>query len=239
MTPLLILPGAIGAVEGMGAATALLAKTRPVSRIDWREDDRLDPLLDRIAVAIGAEPADLLGQSYGGWIAQCFARRHPDKVCRLVLSHSFVLQPGDARYFRLGLRLMRAMPAPLLRGLLSMRVRRVLSPARARKPDTYQRQLAALRAALGSDRLTAILMAQQACMLDSLGPKMAALPSPPGLKMMIIDSDDDPILSASARAALRAEYPGAATHVFPGAGHVSAIVATDQYADVVGRFLDA
>jgi pimeloyl-ACP methyl ester carboxylesterase len=82
-------------------------------------------------------------------------------------------------------------------------------------------------------------MAQQACMLDSLSLEIAAVPSPPGLPMLIIDSDNDPILRASARAALRSEYPGANTHEFRGAGHVSAVVATDEYADVVRRFLDA
>ena len=57
-------------------------------------------------------------------------------------------------------------------------------------------------------------------------------------RVLIIESDNDPLIGARARAELRARYPGAAVHRFAGAGHISAMVETDAYLAAVSAFLD-
>lgn len=237
--PLVLLPGALGSLEGSDAVGDRLGADRRVVLIDYRAADRFAPLLARILAAADAPRFDLLGQSYGGWIAQCLAARHPEKVRRLVLSHSFALRPGDAWRFRLGSRLLAGFPKPLLRSLLLARAGKALAPVHALDPQLFERQLARLRAQLDSGLLLDILQAQQICMRESLEGQTAALDLPGGLPILIIESDNDPLLRASARRALRRRFPDALVHSFTSAGHVSALVEAERYARLVNAFLDA
>lgn len=237
--PLVLLPGALGSLEGSDAVGGRLGENRRVVSIDYIAADRFEPLLARILVAAAAPRFDLLGQSYGGWIAQCLAARHPESVRRLVLTHSFALEPRHAWRFRLGHRLLAGFPKGLLKPLLLARVRKALAPVRARNPALFGRQLAALRRELESGRLFDILLAQQICMAESLDGPAAALAPPVGLPVLIIESDDDPLLSASERRALRDKFSNSAVHCFAGAGHVSALVETERFAALVNGFLDA
>jgi pimeloyl-ACP methyl ester carboxylesterase len=66
-------------------------------------------------------------------------------------------------------------------------------------------------------------------------------PLPPmraNLPVLIIGSDNDPVIPASARRKLRASYPQAIVRSFPGAGHISAMAETDAYVQAVEAFLD-
>lgn len=235
-----MLPGALGRLEGTGAAAERLAEKRRVATIDYRPDDDLEMLLARIAAAAseaGEAPADLLGQSYGGWIAQCFARRHPERVRKLILSHSFTLGPRDGWKFRLAARLLPRLPAFLVRSLLGKRIRLALAPVAAAQPDLYARQLAEIDRLVRSDSFLAGLTAQQRCMAQSLEPSFAALP-PVSAPVLIVESADDPMIREGARADLRALYPGAGSLRFETAGHVSPMVETGRYVAAVESFLD-
>jgi pimeloyl-ACP methyl ester carboxylesterase len=194
--------------------------------------------IETVARAGDRAPVDLLGQSYGGWIAQCFARRQPERVRRLILSHSFTLAPKDGWKFRLATRLLPRLPAFLVRRLLGMRIRMALRPVAAARRELYERQLAALDQLVRSDSFVASLAAQQLCMAQSLEPAFAALP-PVSAPVMIVESADDPMLPEMARADLRGLHDGARILRFESAGHVSAMVETDRYVAAIEAFLDA
>ena len=200
--PLVLLPGALGSLEGSEAAASGLGARRPVVVIDYEAGDRFEPLLARILAAAGAPRFDLLGQSYGGWIAQCLAARHPERVRRLVLSHSFALEPGQSWRFRLGRRLLAGFPKALLKPLLLARVRGALAPVRARDPGLFDRQLAELRRQLELGGCSASCSAQQICLAESLeGPRQGSRPAA-GLPVLIIESGNDPLLRRRATATL-------------------------------------
>lgn len=239
--PLLLLPGALGRLEGSGIVSERLGEDRPVVTIDYRSDDRFEPLLRRILAAAdqaGAERFDLLGQSYGGWIAQCVAARHPERVRRLVLSHTFTLERRHARRFRFGPWLLERFPRRLLRPLLTGRVRKALAPVRQLDPALAERQLAAVAAQFDAGTLLPALAAQQHCMRESLEgeevPRTGAC-----LPVLIIESANDPLIAPSARSALRKRFPQATVHRFTDAGHVSAVVQAERYAALVKDFLDS
>jgi len=238
--PLILLPGALGAFEGSDAAAQLLRRHRPVIEIAYHEEEGLEALLARIEAAAdeaGAGPVDLLGQSYGGWIAQCFARLRPERVRRLVLSHSFCLAPGGAWRFRLARALLRSLPETLITKLLRKRIKLALRPIAQTRPDLHRRQLAAIEPLLASRSFRAGLSAQQQCMWQSLQPAATKLP-PVEAPVMIVESKNDPLIGKRARAALRACHPRALLLRFPNAGHVSAIIETETYVVAVEAFLD-
>ncbi|HWT12838.1 MAG TPA: alpha/beta hydrolase [Allosphingosinicella sp.] len=239
--PLIVLPGALGALEGGDPAEAL-GPHRAVRTIDYRGDDSFAALAARIAAAADEEGAarfDLLGQSYGGWIAQCVARERPERVRRLVLSHSFALEPRHRRRFRLGRALLSGLPRRLARPLLLKRARAALAPVAARDPALHRRLLETLAERMLEPAFWDVLAAQQACLAQSLEPAVAALPPiGPELPVLIIESDDDPLIAARDRAALRRRVPHAEVRRFERCGHVSALAEPEAFAAAVAAFLD-
>ena len=98
---LVVLPGAL--LDGPSAALDRLGARRPVLLVRYGRLRGMDELVDAIVRAIqeqGFQSADVIGSSFGGWVAQCLAHRSPERVRRLVLSHTFVLRPSDAWKFR-------------------------------------------------------------------------------------------------------------------------------------------
>lgn len=236
--PLIVVPGALGALEG-GDLGGRLGGT--VRTIDYRADDGLEALIGRVldlAEADGAERFDLLGQSYGGWIAQCVARAHPERVRRLILSHSFALEPGQAWRFALARRLIAALPAWLRARLLEKRGGKALAPVAARDPALHRRLVEALRKRACEPEFWNVLIGQQRCLEQSLRAPFAALPPVAShLPVLIVESADDPLLGARDRAALRARFPRAEIVRFETAGHVSALAEPERLAEAVRAFL--
>ncbi|HYJ78102.1 MAG TPA: alpha/beta hydrolase [Longimicrobiaceae bacterium] len=238
---LLVLPGALGAIDLAGAVLDGLAGDRRVVALAYPAVptmtalcDGIVGLLDRLAIS----RADVLGSSLGGYVAQCLVRRHPDRVGHLVLSHTFVLGPRDARRFRLANRISAWIPAPLFRALLRVRLRSVLRPlARAGRREDVDALLRS--AAVGS--LTAATVAR---FNDWMMEGALAFPITPhdlaghGGGVMIIESGDDPVIRPRDRAALRAAYPAARVCTFRGGGHATSLVMPDAYARAVTAFLD-
>src|SRR6185436_707008 len=239
---LVFLPGAL--LEPSEALLRRLSANRRVVALTYTDATRMTDLTDAIAgqvAAAGIDRADVLGSSYGGWVAQCLARRHPELVRRLILVHTFALRPDAAWRFRLGMKIWNAIPGSLLRSLMMARVRRMLRPARDSSPDEYQRALTFVRELVQKPETATAVLRQNECMLDSI----TSIPTAPADlarldgKILIIESDDDPAIRAPDRAHLRAMYPGAAVRTFHRTGHVTALVKPDEFAGVVDEFLGA
>jgi len=239
---LVLLPGAL--LEPSESLLRRLGASRRVVVLTYPDATRMADLADAIARELstaGIEHAAVLGSSYGGWVAQCLGRRHPELVRRLILVHTFALQPDAAKRFRLGLKIWKAIPGPLSRGLMKARVRRMLSPLHDSSPDEYQRVLTHVGQLVQAPETSAALLRQNACMLDSV----TSFPIAPSDlarlagKILIIESDDDPAIRAPERAHLRAMYPGAKVRTFHGTGHITALVRPDEFVGAVDEFLAA
>ncbi|HEX8697068.1 MAG TPA: alpha/beta hydrolase [Longimicrobium sp.] len=242
--PLLVLPGALGMVDAAGAALRRLAEGRRVIALAYPAVPAMTALCDGIAALLdrlGLERVDVLGGSLGGWVAQCLARRHPERVRHLALSHTFALRPGDARRIRLGSRLWALIPDRVFYALLRMRLRQVLRPVRRAGPAEAASWDAWLRDGVRRQVSRAALARYNDWMLESL----AAFRLAPGDlerregRVLILESADDPILRARDRARLRALYPSAVVSTFHGAGHATSLAMPDEYAAAVAGFLDA
>lgn len=177
---------------------------------------------------------DVIGFSIGGWFAQCLAAREPKRVRKLVLAHSFTLEPHHTWRFGLAAWLWPMMPPALLRAGIMKRARLALAPLKRRDPARYRAALDEAGAAIALAASRARLLALQHAIRDSLLHPSGAVPTHP---MLILESDDDRIIGAKARAQLARKYPAARRVVLAGAGHASAVTAPNDLAATVDAFL--
>jgi len=241
-SPLVILPGAL--LDASPALVARFGASRRVHSVRYSAATTMTALVDDIAAglaATGIMRADVMGSSYGGWVAQCLVRRHPRLVRNLILVHAFALRATDARRFRLGLALWRVMPVAIMRKLGVQRVRRLLRPIQQALPEEHARLESALVAEIDSPATFEQLHRQNLCMLESC---TAFAVAPGDLahhdgRVLIVESDDDPAIRTRDRAHLRAMYPQAEVRTFHGTGHVTSRAAPEEFASAVESFLVA
>ncbi|MGY3564560.1 alpha/beta fold hydrolase [Sinomonas sp. RB5] len=153
---------ALGAVslERLAAAHTVVAPDYP----PVTSFAAMDAGLCAILAAEGIDRCDLVGQSYGGMLAQAFLAAHPERIRRLVLSSS-----GPADYGRrwlpvlaLLIGVVRVLPRPLLTRLLVRALRGLLSSERSPRGAGA----AILRRTLGHDLTRADVVSHFAVAAD-------------------------------------------------------------------------
>ena len=196
--------------------------------------------LAHILESEGLNQAHVLGGSYGGLVAQYFVRRFPDQTRSLILSHTFVLTPKFAKPLWLAGKLFPALPQKLFAPILRLRLNKILvSTLRAANHPETEFWRAYLNEAIASDLLKEVFLHQNNCLLE-----LARQPqfTPEDLKgwpgrVLIIESEDDPAITARDRALLRSTYPNAQVHAFRDAGHASSILKREEVFSIIRSFL--
>lgn len=235
---LLMLPGAPGWGEtafpyilAMEGSFRIIAPSLPA------QVRSLAPLLDGLAAILAAEECGrvhVIGGSYGGMLAQGLLRRHTEKVAKLVLSHTGVPCRCRARRHRRYYYLVAALPFSLTRRLLLFALTGFFFQLREDRRFwwRYFREMSAR-------------LSKQACLarlsvsIDWDHQPLHAVASPfaePG-HVLIIEADDDPLVNAAERGALRAAYPRARVHTFQKTGHAAWITRQQEYQAVMLQFL--
>ena len=181
---------------------------------------------------LGHDHVDVLGISWGGALAQEFARRHPDLVRRLVLvatTPGVISVPGSPRALAV-----------------------LLTPARYYSPDHLRRVAPTLYG--GAIREHPDLLARHAQARATRPPspvgyawQMASLrrwTSLPHLGRMtmptlVLAGDDDPIIPLVNARLIANRMPNARLHVVEGGGHLFLFTRAEEMAGLVRDFLDA
>jgi pimeloyl-ACP methyl ester carboxylesterase len=238
---LLLLPG--GAMVGEAGFTRIPAfedRYRVIAP-DYPYVSTAALLLDGLAGVLDAEGvrvAHVLGPSYGGLVAQCFVRRHPERVRSLILTNTAVPPqrlPWPARIF---LTLLPLVPLGWLQAHRERTLARAFSGVPSVPPEDqifwrdYQHELVSrlskedLRSMgrLGID------------LVESFRFTPVELASWVG-RVLILESDED-IVTPEQRAELRRRYPQARVHTFHGAGHTPWMSHKEEYLSVINEFLD-
>jgi pimeloyl-ACP methyl ester carboxylesterase len=236
--PLLMLPGG-ELVNDMGFdLVAALAQRFRIVYPAYPRVPSLDDLADGVAAILKAENiarCTVLGASFGGAVAQCMVRRHPDRIERLILSNTGVPLAHLVRGRKVVNAVLSSIPWPVLKGLMARSVIKLLgAPAaelgfwRAYTNELFDKQLTK------ADVMANLqIQAEYHARFHFAPGDLAAWPG----KIFVIESDND-IFNAERRKALRDTYPQAPVHTFHGAGHAPAFSRASEYLDVLGRFLE-
>lgn len=179
---------------------------------------------------LGHDRVDVLGLSWGGALAQELARRHPDRVRRLILTATmsgWTSMPGrpaavsilmsPARYYSTDY--LRRVAPTLYGGIIAERPGLLAEHARlreARPPTTvgYMWQLSALR------RWTSLPWLHQLRQ-----------------RTLILAGDDDPIIPLVNAKMIASRIPDGRLHVVDGGGHLFLFTRAEEMAGLIKDFL--
>ena len=172
---------------------------------------------------------NLVGTSLGGYLAQYLIAQYPERVQRAVLSNTFPpndLVRKDNRLFKTVLPFL---PEWVIMRTLQGTITNSIYPASRQDPFTRAYLLAL---ASGGTSKAQIISRYQA-VTETFTP---ADPMEYGIPVMIIESDNDPLVSENLRALLRQTYPFANVYRFSGAGSFPYLNQWDTFDDLLIRF---
>jgi len=237
--PLLLLPGLQGAGEAAFELAEHFARTRRFIAPSYPAEATSMQALVRGTTAIveaeGGGAVHVRGASFGGLVAQWLVRQAPHVVHSLILSHTGAPNPESARANRRVLTMLRLMPAPWVSALMRATSERALAPLADARREFWR---AANNDLLRQFTKRAVIARYRAAVDFDLQSRFSPgdLTGWPG-RLLILEGEDDPLVEADTRAALRALYPQAQIHTFHGAGHAAAMADVPGYVRVIDRWL--
>jgi len=225
--PLLFLaPGAVGTGEMFYKLLPLLGGLRVVAvTYPGLSDPRalasgFAKLMDHLA----APSASLLGSSYGGFWAQYFGHAYPQRLKKLVIGNSFIdSTPLHAHPLFDPAQITAATPDELQQGWRAF-------VAKAPASELREIQLAMLEGRQTAEdlkeRLIGVVTAPPAPMVEM-----------PRADIMVLDCEDDGIITPAMRETLHQRYQGAEICTLPLGGHYPHILNSSVLAEKITAFI--
>jgi len=227
---LVMLPGTLGTarifwnqIAALGGRIRVISLTYPLVDDIVQLSGSLAHLLDRLGVG----RASLLGSSLGGYLAQHFAARHAKRDDRLFIANS-LCDPYLNRSRRPAEEL-RRVPAELHRQAI------LASVASWSEPEPIFTELKTFLRDSGANLLSAEALKARVLAIAS-GGVVPEIPMP-GNRIVIIDCEDDPLISPAVREDVVRRYPGAERVRMPVGGHYPYITRPDAYTAAIERAL--
>ncbi len=229
----LFLHGMSGAHDIWWQQLQALAPTHRVVAVTYpavRSLAELSAGVRAVLSAHGIARVTIVGSSLGGYLAQYLVQHHRELVERAVFANTF--PPNDqlraAHHHRamVGRFLPERVVAAAFRDSNDQRI----LPA-SQDPALVGAYLAEQAQQPGLKRR---LLARYHTVIE---PFAITDPTPEGLPLLLLESDNDPLIDAELRAALRGTYPTAQVHTFAGGGHFPYLDQPAAYTAVLRRFL--
>jgi pimeloyl-ACP methyl ester carboxylesterase len=186
--------------------------------------------------AEGVERADVIGSSFGGYIAQCFVRAHAARVERLILAETGVRHfVSWAPSIWLLARLISILPSRAVRFLMWRLWSTLFTPPASQRD--FWREL--IRDILTMQLTKANFVSETDILADFSAHyhfRSGDLAAWPGA-ILILESERDEAFSPAHRAATRAVYPQARVHTIRHATHSAIATHTGEYIRIMREFL--
>ncbi|HEU4594556.1 MAG TPA: alpha/beta hydrolase [Pyrinomonadaceae bacterium] len=241
---ILMFHGAVGGAETMrwladafGDEYRTIAPTVAGVRTLAEVCDATSAILDREHVG----RAVVFGGSFGGLVAQAFLKRRRRQVEHLILLSTGAPSPALGAKNEKALKFLRFLPFPLMRALMKLELGRHLQAPAPTPEDAARVELFKERLNHYLDReltketfISRIALTVDFNLRERYGPQ--DYDDWPG-RVLLIDSNDDPMIPAAERARLRETYPRALVCTFDGAGHLIPILKRDELVGLVRAFL--
>ncbi|NYI44270.1 3-oxoadipate enol-lactonase [Nocardioides aromaticivorans] len=183
--------------------------------------------------ALGAESADVVGNSWGGMVGATFAATHPDRVRHAVLMNATASPAGRRQRLEFGLMLR---VARLLGGirppLTSRALAAFLGPTTMRERPTV---VAAVRRSIESVDITSGAWAVRSVVPDR--PDQRALLASITAPTLVVAGRDDATFPVAETRAMAQAIPGARFEVLDGVAHLAALEDPARVNALVDQFV--
>jgi pimeloyl-ACP methyl ester carboxylesterase len=240
---ILLFHGAVGGAETMQWLAERFADEYRTVAPTVADVRKLEEVCDAASAILDREHvgrAVVFGGSFGGLVAQSFLKRRPRQVEHLVLlSTGAPNRRLGARTERM-MKLLRLLPFPFLRAMMKAELSRHLKtpvpPEHAARFEDFSRRLDEYF----DRRLTKETLISRVALAADFNARETFDASDFGDwagRALIIDADDDPMVSAEDRQRLHALFPRAMLCTFEGAGHMIPLLRTEELVGVVKAFL--
>ena len=213
-------------LEALAPTHRVLAVTYPAVRTLAELSVGVRAVLDAHRI----QTATIVGYSLGGYLAQYLVQHHRDRVERAVFANTFPPNDHLRAAHRHRAMVGRFLPERVVAAAFRDSNTRRILPA-SQDPALVGAYLSEQAQHRGLKRR---LLARYHTVIE---PFTVADPAPEGLPMLLLESDNDPLIDADLRAALRATYPTAEVHTFAGGGHFPYLDQPAAYTAVLRRFL--
>jgi pimeloyl-ACP methyl ester carboxylesterase len=225
---LVVLPGSLSGSKGTASIISqILPRTRIVMP-EYSPVQKVSEMLDALDAILEQEQIShfsLYGSSFGGLIAQSWARRHSTRISHLILAGAVTPNPKRAASHHRSLQMLKFVPLWMIHSALSVSLFAMLpKKEEALKWKTEYKKLIA--------RLTKIDFASRYQIAIDLDQNYRYSPNdlPESVQILILEGK-------SHDRQLRALYPQAATYMFSTSGHSMMITQTTEWVEVVSKFL--
>jgi pimeloyl-ACP methyl ester carboxylesterase len=229
----LFLPGATGSYYIWWQQLLALAENFRLISFNYPSLGSMESLqsgMNAILLKEGIEKYHIIGSSMGGYVAQYLASTQPDRLWSATFANTFV---PTIRYLRSAslLRLaIKIFPLKLLYDVYLWFIRQRVIPAGGQDPLLEAYLIEFRYAGLGKpDFLSRIR-----CITEKFIPLPVEDQTFP---ILLIDSENDPLIRPTIRQAVREMYPTAQRYTFQNAGHFSYLNQPGTYTDVLRTFL--
>jgi pimeloyl-ACP methyl ester carboxylesterase len=226
---LVVLPGSLSGSKG---TASMISQILPGTRIvvpEYSPVQKVSEMLDALDAILEQEQIShfsLYGSSFGGLIAQAWARRHQTRISHLILAGAATPNPKRIASHLRSLHILKFVPLWMIHAALSISLLAMLSKKeKGMKWKIEYKQLIA--------RLTKMDLAsryQIAIDLDE-NYRYSANDLPDSVQILILEGKRDH------QSQLHTLYPHAVTHVFSIGGHSMMITQTAEWVEVISKFL--
>ena len=227
---LVLVPGTMGMadifwnqVAALAGKARVIAVTVPPSEDIVRLADALKALFDKL----GIDKAHLLGSSFGGFLVQHFAARHPERIEKLYIANTLVDPKAKALRVRLPSDAREAPPKQHLE-------RAQAAVAGMKTPDAGFRQLKTVLKD-NCDRLGGKWLKSRVLAVRE-GPAVPRLKLPAS-KIMVLDCADDQVVARPVLDAVRKRYAKSEVFHLGEGGHFPYVTRPKAYVELFQRTL--
>ena len=213
-------------MEALQGSYRLIAMTYPAV-------GSLAEMAEGVMAILEAENVDqfsVVGSSLGGYFAQYLVANFPERVQKAVFANTFPPNDLIAEENRVVGTLLPYLPEWLIMNVLSGSIRESVYPI-----SEYSDMVLAYGLEQTGGRMSkGQVIGRFKGVVD---PFVVAVPEELDIPVMIIESDNDPLVAPELRSELKTTYPSAQVHTFSGAGHFPYLNRAEEYTRIIDEFI--
>jgi 3-oxoadipate enol-lactonase len=232
---LVVLPGALGSGNLLAQHLAELLPDFHLMIPDYSPGNSVAEFLNVFEAILAAENVRrpiVYGGSFGGLLAQCWARRNPDSIRALILFGAAAPDTKRVSTHRRMLKLLPFLPMPALRLAMKLAAIKITKDITSNK-NLWRKELQSLASTIQREDLAS----RYNTALDFDLNSHFKSDDLHGMQILLLEGSEDRVANQKVRESMRGLYPHAEIVTIQGAGHSLLLTHPQQWQSAVIKFI--